>query len=77
MKLDKDGELIGIDDLKKAINEEWSEFKTTVVERGANVEKPPKTDGAKMTKEQILAIKDTSERQKAIAENLNLFGKGV
>lgn len=30
---------------------------------------------APMTKEQILAIKDPSKRQKAIAENLGLFGK--
>ena len=31
--------------------------------------------GGNMTKEQIEAIKDTSERQAAIANNLHLFGK--
>ena len=74
MKLDKDGNLEKADELKKAINEEWSDFKTTVTERGATVEKPPQTGKSKMTKEEIFAIKDTSQRQKAIAENHELFG---
>ena len=74
MKLDKDGNLDGESDLKKAINSEWSEFKTTVTERGATVEKPPQTGKATKTKEEIFAIKDTAERQKAIAENHELFG---
>lgn len=76
VKLDKDGNLENADDLKKAINEEWGEFKTTVTTKGADVEKPPQTASSKMTKEEIMKIQDTSERQKAIAENLNLFGKG-
>ncbi len=29
-----------------------------------------------MTKDDIMKIKDPSERQAAIAQNLNLFGKG-
>jgi len=76
MKLDKDGNLDKADELRKSINEEWSEFKTTITEKGANVEKPPQTGKPMKTREEILAIKDTTERQKAIAENLNLFGKG-
>ena len=44
MKLDKSGNLEGMEDLKKAINEEWGEFKTTVTETGAKVENPPKLD---------------------------------
>ena len=43
-------------------------------ETGAKVEKPPPTGKATMTKEQIDALKDTAERQKAIAENHELFG---
>ena len=74
MKLDKDGNLEKADELKKAINDEWSDFKTTVTERGATVEKPPQTGKTKMTKEEIFAIKDTTQRQKAIAENHELFG---
>ena len=74
MKLDKDGNLEKADELKKSINDEWSEFKTTVTERGAQVDKPPQTAKPKMTKEEIFAIKDKSQRQEAIAENHDLFG---
>ena len=74
MKLDKDGNLEGIDDLKKSISSEWGDFVTTVTEKGAVVEKPLQTGKAKMTREEIFAIKDTAERQKAIAENHELFG---
>ncbi len=42
---------------------------------GANPANPPQnTGGGKMTKEQIIAIKDSAARQKAIAENHELFG---
>ena len=76
VKLDKDGNLEKVEELRNAINEEWGEFKTTVTERGATVDKPPQTGKPVRTREEILAIKDTGERQRAIAENLNLFGKG-
>lgn len=76
MKLDKDGKLENEAELRKAIGDEWGEFRTTVSERGAKVETPPKSDGGKMTKEEILKITDTAARQKAIAENLDLFQKG-
>ena len=74
MKLGKDGRLEGEDNLRKAINDEWGEFRTTVSEKGAVVEKPPQIGKATKTKEEIFAIKDTAERQKAIAENHELFG---
>ena len=74
MKLDKDGNLDKADELRKSINDEWSEFKTTVTERGAKVDKPPQMSKPRMTKEEIYAIKDTAQRQKAIAENHELFG---
>ena len=74
MKLDSNGNLENADALKKAIAEDWGEFKTTTTQQGAKVEKPPQTGKATMTKEQIDAIKDTAERQKAIAENHELFG---
>ena len=74
MKLGKDGNLENEEDLKTAINDEWGDFKTTVTEKGAVVEKPPQVGKATKTKEEIFAIKDTAERQKAIAENHELFG---
>jgi len=76
MKLDKEGNLADPDKLKDALDKKWGDVKTTVSTKGATVDNPPKTGNPAITKEQILAIKDSSERQKAIAENLNLFGKG-
>lgn len=74
MKRDKDGNLDNADALKKSIEEEWGDFKTTVTQKGAEVSKPPQTGKATKTKDEIMAIKDTAERQKAIAENHELFG---
>ena len=76
MKLDKDGNLVDADKLKEALDKEWGDVKTTIVTKGAEVEKPVKTGASKMTREDILRITDTAARQKAIAENLDLFQKG-
>ena len=74
LKLDKDGNLEGVDDLKKSIKEEWADFIVTEGAKGADVSTPP-AGGGKTYKDkaEIMAIKDTGERQKAIAENMNLF----
>lgn len=69
----KDGKLENTEDLEKTVKEEWADFITTTSTRGANVQTPPNSTGTKKTKTEILAIKDTAERQKAIAENLDLF----
>ena len=74
MKLDKDGNLENLSDLRKQIGEEWSDFKVTTTERGANVAKPPEPGKAKMTKEEIMKIQDMNQRHQAIAENHELFG---
>ena len=76
MKLGEDGNLADEKQLRDAVNEKWSDVKSTISERGATVEKPLNTGKSTMTKAEILAIKDTTERQKAIANNLQLFGKG-
>ena len=55
IKLDKDGAIEGLGDLKKSIKEEWSDFIVTESTEGANTATPPaKTGGTTMTKEQIL-----------------------
>ena len=41
---------------------------------GAGTGTPPGNNGGKMTKEQIMAIKDAGERQKQIALNHEMFG---
>ena len=44
LKLDEDGNLMDVEQLNKSINDEWGEFKTTITEKGAKVENPPKID---------------------------------
>lgn len=41
--------------------------------QGANTSNPPANNGVAKTKEQIMGIKDTAERQREIAQNLDLF----
>lgn len=74
MKLDKDGNLNDSDSIRKAVADEFGEYKTTVTTQGAKVENPPQIGKATMSEAEILAIKDTGERHKAIAENHELFG---
>ena len=77
LKLDKDDDQ-KLDDeaaVRKAINDEWSEFIPTVKQQGASVAKPPQqSEKSKMTKDEILAITDRTERQQKIFENKELFG---
>lgn len=74
IQLDKDGNIKKADELTETLKEEWAEFIPKQSEAGAQTANPAKnTGGSKMTKEEILAIKDTATRQKAISENLELF----
>ena len=73
IKLDKDGKIEGADDLKKSLKEEWSDFIVTDGKEGAGTATPPGNTGGKKTKDEIMAIKDTAERQKAMLENKELF----
>lgn len=76
MKIDADGHLEDADKLAADIKNEWSAFITSTKTTGVGAETPPKGAGAATgkTKEEILAIKDTVARQRAIAENRELFG---
>ena len=74
MKLDKEGKLSNADALKEAIRQEWGDFRVSEGTKGANVETPPAGSGSRMTREEIMNIKDAGQRQKAIAENHELFG---
>ena len=76
MKVDKDGKLEGADKLSESIKNDWKDFIVTVQKNGAGVETPPDNNGTKMTREQIMQIKNTAERQKAIAENFEVFNGG-
>lgn len=71
MKLDKDGNLADQDALKKSIKEQWDGFVVTEGTKGAQVSTPPASGGTTAkTREEIMKIKDTTERQRAWAEYL-------
>ena len=72
----KDGELEGREDLTKGIQKEWADFIATSTTQGVQVKTPPQSSGKTMTKADILAIKDTQERQRAISDNIELFTGG-
>lgn len=74
LKLDKDGKVEGADDIIKNIKSEWSDFIVTDSTNGVKTATPPANNGGKLTRNDIMNIKDTSERQKAIADNHELFG---
>ena len=75
-ELDDKGKIKDAKDMIKSIREEWSEHIQKVDEHGAKTPNPPMGGTGKKytTKDEIMAIKDTAERQKAIAENSELFG---
>ena len=75
LEFDDKGELSNKSELLKSIKEEWGDHIEQTGTKGANVQIPPANGGkSKMTKDEIMKIKDSSERQKAIAENHELFG---
>lgn len=74
LELDAKGE---VKDAKKhadSLKADWSDFVGTTTTTGAKVDTPPTNTGSKMTKEQIINIKDATERQAAIAANPEAFG---
>ena len=74
-EFDKDGNIKNAEKLTESVNSEWSEYKETVHTEGAKTATPPQNTGGKsITKEEIMNIKNTAERQKKIAENPELFG---
>jgi DNA repair exonuclease SbcCD ATPase subunit len=74
IELDEEGNINNRDELIKGIKEEWSDFIQTADVQGAKTENPPQNTGGKtMTKDDIMKVKDTTERQKLIKENIDLF----
>lgn len=71
--LDDDGNIKDGENLKKTIRDSWSEF---VVQNSTGGASTPSAggNGGTMTKADIMKIKDSHERQKAIAEHHELFG---
>lgn len=79
LELDEDHKIKDEKDRVEQVKKEWSDFIETVRTQGTQVSTPPTNTGGSsstMTKEQILEIKDTEARQKAIQQNIDLFMKG-
>ena len=75
IKLDKDGKIEGSEELKKSLSEEWADFITKDGKEGAGISTPPGNGGGTMkTREEIMKIKDTQERQKAWGEFIKQGG---
>lgn len=75
VELDEKGEAKDGKALLKSLKEEWPEYIKTTNTAGANTATPPANTGKTFkSKEEIFAIKDDGERQRAIAENHEMFG---
>lgn len=73
--IDDEGKIQDAADLKKSIGEEWADFIVREDIKGTKTPNPPAGSGkVYKTKDEIMAIKDTRERQSAIAENHEMFG---
>lgn len=73
MELDSKGNVKNADKLAESLKTDWSDYVGSTSTKGAPVDNPPANTGSKMTKDQIFAIKDSTERQAAIAANIDLF----
>lgn len=75
VELDDKGQIKDADKLTESVKTEWADFIVTTTTKGADTANPPANNGGSgtMTKDQIMAIKDRSERRAAIAANMDLF----
>lgn len=74
IKISDDGKIENVDALKEKTKEAWADFIVKSETHGTNPANPPSNTGGSMSKEDIMKIKDDGERQKAIAENHEMFG---
>lgn len=75
IELDENGGIKNADNILADVQNDFSLFTPKVNSQTANPSTPPANSGGKtaMTKADIMKIKDTAARQKAIAENHELF----
>lgn len=76
LKFDDEGNLKEADELTKQIKEEWADFIPTTSSEGAKTATPPASKPSVMTKKDIMAIKDTTERQNAWKDFISNNQKG-
>lgn len=76
IKRGEDGEITNRDELVTAIKSDYADFVAAPGAQGTPPATPPSGGGTTYkSRAEIMQIKDTAARQKAIAENLSLFGK--
>lgn len=75
-ELDENGKIKDASTLRKSIKEDWGDYIQTEGAKGADTPTPPggTGGGTGKTKAEIMKIKNTKERQQAIADNPELFG---
>lgn len=74
--IELDGEKIkDAEKLTEKLKTEWSDLLVTDTMSTAKPATPPVNEASGITKEQIMNIKDKSERRMAIAQNLDLFNQ--
>lgn len=69
-----DGKIKDTTSLEKLVEGEYAGLVVKKSSQGANTSTPPGNNGGKMTREEIMKIKDDGERQKAIMANPGEFG---
>lgn len=75
LEFDDDGKVKNSKEIMKSLKEEWSDHIEVKNQSGSTTPNPPANNGGKgMSKEDIMKIKDTAERQKAMLENPEVFG---
>ncbi len=76
IKRGEDGAITNHDELVSGIKTDYADFVGTPGNQGTPPTTPPSGGGTTYkTRDEIMKITDTAARQKAIAENLSLFGK--
>ena len=73
IELDENGKIKDAKALDDLVSGEYAGLIVSTTTKGAKTATPPANNGGGVTKEQIFAIKDAGERQRAIAEHLDLF----
>ena len=75
IEFDADGKVKDAKSVVDGIKSEWADFIVTTGTQGAKTSTPPANNGGgKMSKEDIMKIKDTSERQQAMTDYMNEHG---
>lgn len=75
IEFDDDGKVKDAKSIIDGIKSEWADFIVNQTTQGVHTPKPPANNGgSEMSKEDIMKIKDTSERQQAIRDYANTHG---